>query len=215
MRDTYHDELDTIGERVLEMIDLVDYAMQHATNALLTADLALADRVISGDDRVDALRVELEDRTFTLIAQQQPVATDLRVLISTIHLAGDLERMGDYAHHVAKTARKRHPAPAVPGEAHGVVAEMGRVGHSLVRKMAAAVESRDADLARAIEHEDDAMDDLQRRLFSLVLAPTWMRGREAALDVALVGRHYERYADHAVGVARRIVFVATGARSAR
>ena len=97
MRDIYHDELDDIGKRVIEMTKLVAIAMERATQALLDANLALADQVIADDRRIDALRAELEDRSFQLIAQQQPVATDLRVLISTIHLGGDLERMGDLA----------------------------------------------------------------------------------------------------------------------
>jgi phosphate transport system protein len=212
VRDIYHDELDDIGDRVLEMINLVAIAMQRATEALLDADLVLAEQVIADDDRIDALRAELEDRTFALIAQQQPVATDLRVLIGTIHLASDLERMGDLAHHVAKTARLRYPDPAVPAEARDVIAQMGEVARSLVGKVADAVEGRDVVLARAIEQEDDSMDALQRQLFTLVLSPAWSRGTEAAVDMALVGRNYERYADHAVGVARRTIFIVTGSR---
>jgi phosphate transport system protein len=211
MRTLYHDELDDIGTRVLDMIELAAAAMRDATDALLRADLALAEHVIGGDRRIDALRAELDERAFALIARQQPVATDLRVLIGTIHLAGDVERMGDMAHHVAKTARARHPDPAVPAEARDIVARMGAVAQLLAGQAADAVAGRDVALARALEEEDDAMDALQRELFTLVLAPHWRHGTEAALDMALVGRHYERYADHAVSVARRIVFVATGA----
>ena len=212
MRDIYHDELDDIGKRVTEMINLVAVAMERATQALLDADLALADQVISDDRRIDALRTELEDRTFQVIAQQQPVATDLRVLISTIHLAADLERMGDLAHHVAKIARLRHPDAAVPPEARDVISQMGEVARSLVTKVADVVDGRDVALAQAIEQEDDSMDALRRGLFTLVLSPDWTRGTEAAIDMTLLGRYYERYADHAVGVARRTIFIATGQR---
>lgn len=214
MRDNFHDELDDIGNRVLDMIKLVAVAMQRATDALLNADLVLAEQVIAGDDRIDALRVELEDRTFSLIAQQQPVATDLRMLIATIHLASDLERMGDLAHHVAKTARLRYPELAVPAQARPVIALMADVAQSLVTKVADVVAGRDVAIAQAIEDEDDAMDALLRKLFTLVLSSTWTRGREAAIDVTLLGRNYERYADHAVSVARRTVFIATGRRFA-
>lgn len=213
MRDNFHDELDDIGNRVLEMINLVAVAMQRATTALVDADLALAEQVIGDDDRIDALRVELEDRAFTLIAQQQPVATDLRVLIATTHLAGELERMGDLAHHVAKTARLRYPELAVPSEARPLIALMAEVAHSLVTQVADVVAGRDVALAQAIEEEDDAMDALLRKLFTLVLSPAWTHGREAAIDVTLLGRNYERYADHAVSVARRTVFIATGHRA--
>ena len=212
MRDIYHDELDDIGKRVLEMTHLVAIAMERATQALLDANLALADRVIADDHRIDALRSELEDRSFTLIAQQQPVATDLRVLISTIHLSADLERMGDLAHHVAKIARLRYPDVAVPPEARDIISQMGAVAASLVTKVADVVDGRDVALAQAIEQEDDSMDALRRQLFTLVLSPNWARGTEAAIDMTLLGRYYERYADHAVAVARHTIFIVTGKR---
>ncbi len=214
MRDIYHHELDFIGVRVLELASLVAVAMEQATAALLDADLALADSVIAADDRVDAVRAEIEERCFQLIAQQQPVATDLRVLISTIHLTADLERMGDLADHIAKIARLRYPASSVPFEAHDIIAQMGEVALSLVRKAAEVIEGRDIALAQAIEAEDDAMDALRRELFALVLSPNWDRGTEAAIDMTLLGRYYERYADHAVAVARRTVFIVTGERPA-
>jgi phosphate transport system protein len=212
MRDVFHDELDGIGAGVAEMIRLVATAMAGATGALLDADLARAERVIDADVRVDALRVELEDRAFQMIARQQPVATDLRVLITTLHLVADLERMGDLALHVAKIARLRYPEAAVPEEPRDVIAQMGEVAQSLVHKVADVVEGRDIELAKAIEAEDDSMDALRRKLFTLVLSPRWSHGTEAAIDMTLLGRYYERYADHAVAVARRMIFIVTGER---
>jgi phosphate transport system protein len=212
MRDIFHDELDDIGKRVIEMTNLVAIAMERGTQALLDANLALADQVIADDQRIDALRTDLEDRTFQLIAQQQPVATDLRVLISTIHLSADLERMGDLAHHVAKIARLRYPEVAVPPEARDIISQMGEVAASLVQKVADVVDGRDIALAQAIEQEDDSMDALRRKLFTVVLSPNWRRGTEAAIDMTLLGRYYERYADHAVAVARHTIFIVTGKR---
>jgi phosphate transport system protein len=145
-----------------------------------------------------------------MIARQQPVATDLRTLITTLHLVADLERMGDLALHVAKIARLRFPEVAVPADARDVIAQMGDVAQSLVTKVADVVEGRDIQLAQAIEAEDDSMDALHRKLFTQLLADNWSHGTEAAIDMTLLGRYYERYADHAVGVARRIVFIATG-----
>ncbi|HEY2273604.1 MAG TPA: phosphate signaling complex protein PhoU [Jatrophihabitantaceae bacterium] len=210
MRDIFHDELDDIGRRVIEMTKLAAIAMERATQALLDANLAVADQVIADDKRIDSLRSELEDRSFQLIAQQQPVATDLRVLISTIHLSADLERMGDLALHVAKIARWRYPDHAVPPEAEDVISQMGEVAASLVTKVADVVDGRDLELAQAIEQEDDSMDALRRKLFTLVLSPHWSRGTEAAIDMTLLGRYYERYADHAVAVARHTIFIVTG-----
>jgi phosphate transport system protein len=212
MRDVFHDELDEIGAGVAEMIRLVAAAMDGATAALLDADLVHAEQVIDADVRVDELRIDLEDRAFQMIARQQPVATDLRVLVATLHLVADLERMGDLALHVAKIARLRFPDAAVPEEARDVIAQMGSVARSLVQKVGEAVEGRDIELAQAIEAEDDSMDALRRKLFTLVLSPRWAHGTEAAIDMTLLGRYYERYADHAVAVARRMIFIVTGER---
>jgi phosphate transport system protein len=210
MRDIFHDELDDIGKQVMEMTKLVALAMQRATAALLDANVGLADQVMHDDARVDALRDELNDRSFVLLAQQQPVATDLRVLISTIHLSADLERMGDLALHVAKIARLRYPDTAVPPEARDVIAQMGEVAGSLVSKVADVVDGRDVALAQEIESEDDSMDALRRKLFTIILSPNWAHGTGAAIDLALLGRYYERFADHAVAVARHTIFIVTG-----
>jgi phosphate transport system protein len=210
MRDIYHDELDDIGKTLVAMTQLVQAAMERATNALLDGDLAGAERVISEDPHIDALREELNDRTFQMIARQQPVATDLRVLVSTVHLVVDLERMGDLALHIAKVARMRFPEIAVPPELRDVISQMGDVALSLVSKAGAVIEGRDVALAQAIEAEDDSMDALHRKLFTLLLSPNWSYGIESAIDMTLLGRYYERYADHAVAVARRIVFIVTG-----
>ena len=210
MRDVYHGELDEIADKVVEMTRLVATMMDQSTRALLDADLVTADRTIADDVKIDALRDDLEDRSFSLIAQQQPVATDLRVLVSTLHLVADLERMGYLALHIAKIARLRYPELAVPPEARDVISQMGEVAMSLVHKVASVVGGRDVELAQAIEAEDDSMDALRRKLFTIVLSPNWAHGTEAAIDMTLLGRYYERYADHAVAVARRTIFIVTG-----
>ena len=210
MRDIYHDELDGIGNSLVAMTQLVRAAMERATNALLDGDLSGAERVISDDPRIDALRQDLEERSFQMIARQQPVATDLRVLVTTLHVAADLERMGDLARHIAKVARMRFPEVAVPEELRDVISQMGAVALSLVDKVREVIEGRDVELAEAVEVEDDSMDALHRKLFTLLLAPRWTHSVEAAVDMTLIGRYYERYADHAVSVAQRIVFIVTG-----
>ena len=214
MRDVYHGELDEIADKVVEMTRLVATMMDQSTRALLDADLETADRALADDVKIDALRDDLEDRSFSLIAQQQPVATDLRVLVSTLHLVADLERMGYLALHIAKIARLRFPEFAVPPEARDVISQMGKVAMSLVHKVASVVSGRDIELAQAIEAEDDSMDALRRKLFTIVLSPNWAHGTEAAIDMTLLGRYYERYADHAVAVARRTIFIVTGERPA-
>ena len=210
MRDIFHDELDDIGSSVAEMTRLVTSAMDQATGALLDSDPRRAERVIAADEAVDELRRDVEDRCFQMIARQQPVATDLRVLITTLHLVADLERMGDLALHVAKIARLRAPEPAVPDEARDVIAQMGEVAGSLMSKIADVIDGRDIALAQAVEAEDDSMDALRRKLFTIVLSPRWSQGTEAAIDLTLLGRYYERFADHAVAIARRVVYIVTG-----
>src|ERR1700709_36677 len=154
MRQIYHDELDEIGTTLVHMANLVGIAMQRATGALLNADLAAAEAVISGDPEIDALRAQTELRCFQQIARQQPVATDLRVLITSIHMLTDLERMGDLALHIAKVTRLRYPEVAVPDDIRDVIEQRGSVAHSLVTKVADVLAGRDVELAQAIEAED-------------------------------------------------------------
>jgi phosphate transport system protein len=213
MRDIYHDELDAIGTLVVQLTKGVAVAMDRATAALLDANLQVAEQVLAEDVRLDKLRDEIEERCFQVIATQSPVATDLRIVISTIHLAADLERMGDLAHHVAKIARLRFPEVAVPNEVRDIFSQMGEVAESLVAKVAEVVDGRDIELTHAIEEEDDSMDALRRKLFTVVLSPNWPHGQGPAIDVALLGRYYERYADHAVAVARHTRFIVTGERT--
>lgn len=210
MRDLYHDELDDIGNSLVAMTYLAGTAMERATNALLDGDLNGAERVVSDDTAIDALRADLENRAFLLLSLQQPVATDLRLIVTTLHLVADLERMGDLALHVAKVARMRYPASAVPDDVRGTIREMGAVALSIVDKTRQVLEGQDISLAEQLEREDDAMDALHRRLFAHLLSGEWTHGMEPAIDITLIGRYYERYADHAVSVARQVIFLVTG-----
>ncbi|HEV7825334.1 MAG TPA: phosphate signaling complex protein PhoU [Mycobacteriales bacterium] len=210
MRDTFHDELDQIGAALVEMTNLVGSAMSRATTALLDADLSLAESVISADQAIDVLYRQTEERAFDLLARQQPVAGDLRIIITGLRMVGDLERMGDLAEHIAKIARRRYPASAVPPELRAVLLEMGQIAQRIVAKAGSVIAGQDAELAAELEHDDDAMDALHRRLFKIILDDDWEHGVEAAIDITLLGRFYERFADHAVSVARRVVYLVTG-----
>ena len=210
MRDLYHEELDSIGTTLIEMTGLVATALSQATDALLNADLQLAEKVISADEQVDALQKALDARALDLLARQQPVAGDLRTIITSLRMSADLERMGDLARHVAKVARLRYPESAVPAELHATITEMDRIGVELARKAGEIIDGRDVDTARTLEDEDDAMDRLHRALFSALLQQDAPYPVETAIDVTLIGRYYERFADHAVSVARRLIFLVTG-----
>ncbi len=210
MRDVYQEQLAGLNDVLAGMCLQVATAMEQATRALLEVDLQVAEQVIAEDLRIDDLRADAEEKAFGLLLLQAPVATDLRVVTSAIHSAGDIERMGDLALHVAQTARRRHPHPVLPAEVTGYFAEMGSTGTALARKAAEVIRTRDVDMASTLEADDDTMDDLHRHIFSVLLAPSWEHGVRPAVDITLLARFYERYADHAVSVARRVVYVVTG-----
>jgi phosphate transport system protein len=210
VRDVYHEELATLSGRLVEMTRLVRLAMVQASAALLDADLRLAEEVISGDVQVDKIRTEIEDSVFDLMACQQPVAGDLRTVITALAMSGDLERMGDLAVHIAKTARRRHPDSAVPPELQAIVGEMARIAEQLVAKAGSVIATNDVGLGLELDTDDDAMDRLHRRLFTLLLSPGWTHGVEAAVDITLASRYFERFADHAVGLAANVVYLVTG-----
>ena len=210
MRQTFHDELDQIGRSLVEMTAVVSAAMARATTALLDADLGLAEQVISDDGRIDAVRDELEGKAFDLLARQQPVAGDLRIIVTSLRMVADLERMGDLALHIAKIARMRYPASAVPAELRDTIQEMGQVAERIAGKAGDVVAGKDTALAEELESDDDAMDALHRRLFTILLSDDWAYGMEPAIDITLIGRYYERFADHAVSVARRVIYLVTG-----
>lgn len=210
MRDAYHEELDALSDQLVEMTRLVGSAISRASTALLDADLALAESVIAADDAVDALRDDLDARTMDLLARQQPVASDLRVIVTSLKMSSDLERMGDLARHVARAARRRFPESAVPPPLRSSIVEMSQVAERIVAKAGSVIAQHDVEAALELEHDDDQMDRLHRALFSQLLAKDSPYGIEAAIDITLISRHYERFADHAVSVARRVVYLVTG-----
>ena len=209
MRDTYHDHLDAVVNDLFEMSRLVARAVAQATAALVNADLSVSEQVISGDETVNGLYRGVETQAYDLLARQQPVAGDLRVLVTSLRIVVDLERAGDYAVHLAKIARRRFPASAVPAELRDTFLSMGRTAEEIVRKAGDVIASRDVALAAELEGDDDTMDDLQRQLFTQVLQGD-TNDIEAAIDATLAGRYYERLADHAVAVGRRVTYMVTG-----
>jgi phosphate transport system protein len=210
MREKFQADLQEIAGLLVDMADDVRAAMRRATGALLHSDAEVARAVIAGDDEVDLRYRQVEERVYDVIALQAPVASDLRLVLTALHIAGDLERMGDLADHVAKTCLRRHPASAVPEELTGVVREMAKVADSIAGKISRILSTPNVTRATELERDDDAMDDLHRRLLSSLVAPDWAHGVEAAVDMALLGRYYERYADHAVNAARHVIYLITG-----
>ena len=212
MRELYHHQLESIVGDLVTMTRCVRTATHRATDALLTADAAAAEQVIAADAEIDRIREEVEERCFELLALQQPVATDLRTLVGALRMVMDLERMGDLAVHVAKVARLRFPEPAVPPAIEPTIRRMAHAAEAMIDTTADVIENRDVDAARALEAEDEEMDRLRRSVFAQLLSDEWQAGIEPAIDIALLGRYYERMADHAVSLGRRVVYQVTGER---
>jgi phosphate transport system protein len=210
MNPAFEAELATINDELVQMTRLVGSAMNRATQSLLDADLTLAETVIAADAQIDTLAGDLEERCFHLIAAQAADEEGLRVLIGGLRIATSLERMGDLAEHVAKQARLRYPRPSVPQELRGTFAEMGGLAEAIVSKTGSVIALQDVALTADIARHDAQVDALHRELFTIVMSPTWPHGVEAAIDVTLLSRYYERYADHAVSVTRRVVTIVTG-----
>ncbi|MEU6775379.1 phosphate signaling complex protein PhoU [Streptomyces sp. NPDC046759] len=213
MRQAYHEQLASISEGLMEMANMVGSAMGMATTALLDADLQLAESVISGNAKVDDLQRDLEDRAIAVLARQQPVATDLRTVVTSLRISADLERCGVLAQHVAKLARMRFPQEAVPRDLRRTILEMGQLAQRLMAQAAEVLLTHDVDAALHLEKDDDRMDELHRTIFQHLMDERWHHGVATAVDVTLVGRYYERFADHAVAVAQRVVYLVTGERA--
>jgi phosphate transport system protein len=189
---------------------MVAESISKATLSILTSDLKLAEDVIASDDAIDDFQHDLDARIIDIIARQQPVASDLRALVTALRMSADLERMGDMSHHVAKITRLRHPDSAIPSELVHIFKAMGTAAEKIARKTGSVIGSRDTEVALEVERDDDEIDELHRELIGSLIAPQWPHGVETAIDLTLLGRYYERYADHAVSVSRRVYFLVTG-----
>ena len=210
MRNAFHDDLDRVSDQLVAMTGMVGTAMKRATEALVNADLGIAESVIAADDDIDQVRRQVDDLSVDLLARQQPVATDLRMVVTAMHMASDIERMGDLARHVAQVARMRYPEHAVPDELSDVFAEMGRIAEDLVARVGQVIRTQDLTQAKDIETTDDELDTHHREMFTRLAEGAWQHGTTSAVDIALLSRYYERFGDHAVTVARRVGFLVTG-----
>lgn len=210
IRSVFQEELDGVSQSLVDLSVMVSDSMRKATEALLDSNLKVAEEVITTDAHIDNFQHELDARIIDIIARQQPVASDLRALVTALRMSADLERMGDLSHHIAKVARLRHPNSAVPQDLKALVKDMGVVAEKISRKIGTVIETRDTEMALEVEGDDDAMDKLHRQLIGSILDSTWTHGVESAIDLTLLGRYYERFADHAVSVSRRVYFLVTG-----
>ena len=214
MRELFDAELRTLGQDLVTMSRRVEAAITSAGNALLTADLKVAESVIAEDLAIDALERNLDERCILLLAQQQPVATDLRVVVTSLRMSATLERMGDLARHIAQVARGRYPHVAVPNSLSGTFAEMHDAATRVARRTTTLLTTHDLAVAENIERDDDLLDALHEDVFTALLSGGWHGTAQETVDVTLLGRYYERFGDHGVSVARRVAYLVTGDFSA-
>jgi len=210
VRTVFHDQLDELFAGLADIGNLVEDAVRLASKALLDGDLEVAERVISGDAAIDSAREDLEEQALALLSLQQPVAGDLRVIVAALRMVTELERMGDLSVHVAKIARLRVPNLAVPDDLKPTMISMAEVAEDMVARVQQIILQRDVAAAIELGRDDEIMDRLRRQGFTQLLNREWSGSIEAAVDIALLGRYYERIADHAVSIAHRVVFVVTG-----
>jgi phosphate transport system protein len=210
IRSVFQDELDNVSQSLVDLTTMVSASVVKASKALQTADLNLAEEVIATDIKIDDYQHELDARIIDIIARQQPVASDLRALVTALRMSADLERMGDLSHHIAKVARLRHPNSAIPNDLLLAFTEMGHVAEKLATKVATVITTRDTDMALQVEKDDDEMDELHKKVISGIIGSNPVLSLDVAIDLTLLGRYYERFADHAVSVARRVYFLVKG-----
>jgi len=211
MRQIFEAELKQVGDDLAEMSRLVEQAIVKAGTALLTADIELAQQVVAQDQAIDELERDLDERCVLLLAQQQPVATDLRVVVSALRISSSLERMGDLARHIAQVARGRYPRHAVSGDLEVTFAQMNDAAVRVARRVTTLLTTRDLTVAHNIERDDDLLDTLHQDTFAALLGTTWTGTPQETVDVTLLGRYYERFGDHGESVARRMLYLVTGA----
>lgn len=210
MREQFHEKLRALGVQLAEMCAMAADELRLATRALLEQDLSAATEVLSADERLDRARDRCEQATLELLALQAPVARDLRTVLAAVYCADRIERMGDLARHIAELVRREHPNPVVPPPLVAAYAELGRLAGVMAAELQALIEDTSAHGVAALRSTDDQVDDLHEQLMSQVTSPEWTHGVRDAVNVAHLARYYERFADQAVSVARRVDFVRTG-----
>lgn len=212
----YQDELDALRVEVMTLGAMVTDFVGRGTAALLDRDLAAAQAVIDGDDVVDSRTVALEERCHRILALQSPIAGDLRFVLTTMRLAGELERSADLVVNVAKASRRLYDVTFAP-ELRGQIQQMGIEATFLTRAAIDAYADGDASLAVALGDVDDRLDALQVEAMSAVFRSHSAGSLDlrAAVQLAMVGRYYERIGDHAVNMGERVNYMVTGVFSYR
>ncbi len=211
MREVFQQELAEVQDRLVEISRLVAISINKATRAFNESDVSLADEAISEDEKIDELTIELDELAITILARQQPVARDLRIVVSALRISASLERMGDLSTHIAQLARYRFPDKVVPKSLRVTFAEMGSLVTAIANMLTELLTNEDMVLAETIRNEDDKVDALHLSVFDAVLGETWKGEAADTVDATLASRYHERFADHAVSIAKKVQYLGTGA----
>lgn len=210
MREVFQQELREVQDRLVEISTLVAVSIENATRAFNESDVSLAEAVIADDHRIDEAALELDELAINILARQQPVARDLRIVVSALRVSASLERMGDMSEHIAQLARYRFPDKVVPKSLRATFAELGTLDVAIARKLVELLTSGDVRIAEQIRNDDDRIDALHLSVFDKVLGETWKGGAVDTVDATLASRYHERFADHAVSIAKKMQYLATG-----
>lgn len=210
MREVFQQELAEVQDRLVEIASLVAVSIGNATRAFNESDVSLAETVIADDDKIDSAALELDELAIDILARQQPVARDLRIVVSALRISASLERMGDMSEHIAQLARYRFPDKVVPKSLRGTFAELGTLDVEIARKLVELLTTEDVRLAEEIRNDDDRIDALHLSVFDKVLGETWKGAAVDTVDATLASRYHERFADHAVSIAKKVQYLATG-----
>jgi phosphate transport system protein len=210
MREVFQQELREVQERLVEIAALVAVSIDNATRAFNDSNVSLAEQVIADDTKIDVAALELDELAINILARQQPVARDLRIVVSALRISASLERMGDMAEHIAQLARYRFPDKVVPKSLRSTFAELGSLDVAIAQKLVELLKTEDVRLAEEIRNDDDRIDALHLSVFDKVLGETWKGGAVDTVDATLASRYHERFADHAVSIAKKVQYLATG-----
>jgi phosphate transport system protein len=210
MREVFHQSLEDVQGRLVEIAELVTVAIEKATRAFGTSDVTLAEEVIEADKIIDEKAIALDELAIEILARQQPVARDLRIVVAALRVSASLERMGDIAEHIAQLTRMRFPERAIPRGLKGTFTRMGELDIEVARTLTELLRTEDLSLAEHIRNADDKLDDLHLSVFEKVLGDAWQGEAAQTVDATLASRYHERFADHAVSVAKKVVYLATG-----
>jgi phosphate transport system protein len=210
MREVFQQELREVQDRLVEIASLVTESIEKATQAFNESNVTLAETVIADDDKIDAAAYELDELAIQILARQQPVARDLRIVVSALRISASLERMGDMSTHISQLARYRFPEKVVPKKLRPTFVEMGRLDVEIARMLTELLRTQDTAIAEAIRNEDDKVDALHLSVFDTVLGESWKGEAVDTVDSTLASRYHERFADHAVSIAKKVQYLATG-----